>query len=95
MVRGPIWSYPRRDMSFGSLPFALITLVAVAPGAHLTATAAVTPNEPRFFVDLPGAQHSFDLFHSLRFTAVVDGIAAFATWSRAEASPRHGADRRG
>ena len=26
---------------------------------------------------LPGAQHSFDLFHSPRFDAVIDGIEAF------------------
>jgi hypothetical protein len=34
------------------------------------------------YAELPGAQHAFDLFHSLRFEAVVDGIEAFAAWVR-------------
>jgi acetyl esterase/lipase len=29
-------------------------------------------------VELPGGQHAFDLFHSPRFEAVIDGIDAFA-----------------
>ncbi|WP_328929719.1 alpha/beta hydrolase [Streptomyces sp. NBC_00190] len=32
------------------------------------------------YAELPGAQHAFDLFHSLRFEAVVDGVEAFAGW---------------
>lgn len=36
--------------------------------------------EPVVYAELPGAQHSFDLFHSLRFSAVVDGAEAFAAW---------------
>jgi acetyl esterase/lipase len=34
------------------------------------------------YAELPGAQHSFDVFASPRFEAVVDGIEAFATWVR-------------
>ena len=34
------------------------------------------------YAELPGAQHSFALFHSLRFEAVVDAIEAFAAWVR-------------
>ncbi|MFI0018528.1 alpha/beta hydrolase [Streptomyces griseus] len=30
------------------------------------------------YAELPGAQHSFDVFHSPRFEAVVDGVEAFA-----------------
>jgi acetyl esterase/lipase len=30
------------------------------------------------YVELPGAQHSFDLLCSIRFEAVIDGIEAFA-----------------
>lgn len=33
---------------------------------------------PVVYVELPGAQHSFDLFTSIRFEAVIDGIEAFA-----------------
>ncbi|MEV0577955.1 alpha/beta hydrolase [Streptomyces sp. NPDC050392] len=32
------------------------------------------------YAELPGAQHAFDIFHSPRFEAVVDGIDAFAAW---------------
>jgi hypothetical protein len=45
---------------------------------------------PIVYFRLPGAQHSFDLFRSLRFDQVVDGIAAFLGWMRTH--PRHPAD---
>lgn len=32
------------------------------------------------YAELPGAQHQFDLFHSVRCTAVTNGIEAFAAW---------------
>ncbi|QDP98969.1 alpha/beta hydrolase [Microlunatus elymi] len=32
------------------------------------------------YAELPGGQHSFDVFHSARFEAVVDGAEAFASW---------------
>jgi acetyl esterase/lipase len=31
------------------------------------------------YVELPGGQHAFDLFHSPRFEAVIDGIDAFVS----------------
>src|SRR5262249_14888362 len=33
---------------------------------------------PVVYIELPGAQHSFDLLTSIRFEAVIDGIQAFA-----------------
>ncbi|MDN3357728.1 alpha/beta hydrolase [Actinomadura sp. DC4] len=33
--------------------------------------------QPVVYVELPGGQHGFDLFHSLRFEAVINGIEAF------------------
>jgi acetyl esterase/lipase len=32
------------------------------------------------YAELPGAQHQFDLHHSIRCTAVTNGIEAFAAW---------------
>ncbi|MGN6795619.1 MAG: alpha/beta hydrolase [Streptosporangiaceae bacterium] len=32
------------------------------------------------YAELPGAQHQFDLFHSIRCRAVTNGIEAFADW---------------
>jgi acetyl esterase/lipase len=37
-------------------------------------------DRPVVYAELPGGQHSFDLFHSPRFEAVVDGVEAFAAW---------------
>jgi len=37
-----------------------------------------------------GAQHGFDLFHSLRFEQVVDGIEVFLTWVRSTTGPPPG-----
>ncbi|MET7495404.1 alpha/beta hydrolase [Streptomyces sp900116325] len=62
--------------------------------AHGTKDALATVEATRYFVDrlrrvsdstvvyaeLPGAQHAFDLYHSARFEAVVDGVEAFAAW---------------
>jgi acetyl esterase/lipase len=35
------------------------------------------------YAELPGAQHTFDLFHSLRYAQVVNAVEAFTTWVRA------------
>jgi hypothetical protein len=39
-------------------------------------------SQPVVYAELPGAQHSFDLFHSIRFETLIDGIEAFAAWVR-------------
>jgi acetyl esterase/lipase len=41
---------------------------------------------PVIYLELPGGQHSFDLFHSIRFEALIDGIESFAAWARARAA---------
>jgi acetyl esterase/lipase len=41
-----------------------------------------TSSNPVVYAELSGAQHTFDLFRSLRFETVVDGIEAFAAWVR-------------
>jgi acetyl esterase/lipase len=38
---------------------------------------------PVVYAELPGAQHVFDFFHSVRFDAVVDAIDAFTSRVRA------------
>jgi acetyl esterase/lipase len=47
-----------------------------------------TSSSPVVYAEPPGAQHSFDLFHSIRFESVVDGIEAFATWVRSQPEAR-------
>jgi acetyl esterase/lipase len=34
------------------------------------------------YVELPGGPHNFDLFHSIRFEILIDGIEAFTAWVR-------------
>jgi acetyl esterase/lipase len=53
-------------------------------------------NSPVLYAELPGGQHNFDRFPSIRFFAVVDAVEAFATWVLTATSPRHfGAPRGG
>jgi acetyl esterase/lipase len=39
-------------------------------------------SNPVVYAELPGAQHTFDLFDSIRFDTAVDAIEAFAAWVR-------------
>ena len=54
------------------------TLIPMAHADHFVQRLRSCATAPVVYFQLPGAQHSFDLFHSLRFDAVVDGIEAFA-----------------
>jgi hypothetical protein len=38
-----------------------------------------TSSNPIVYAELPGAQHAFDFFYSIRFDAVIDGIEVFVT----------------
>ena len=53
-------------------------------------------NNPVLYAELPGGQHNFDRFPSIRFFAIVDAVEAFATWVRTATSSQHfGAPRGG
>jgi len=39
-----------------------------------------TSHEPVVYMEIPGAQHAFEIFPSLRSQAVVDGIERFVAW---------------
>ncbi len=43
-----------------------------------------TSDNPVVYAELPGAQHSFDLFHSVRFETVIDAIEMFAAGVRSQ-----------
>jgi acetyl esterase/lipase len=64
------------------------TLVPVATARRWAAQLRGTSTHAVVYAELPGGQHSFDLFHSLRFQAVVDGIEAFAAWVRSRPGAR-------
>jgi acetyl esterase/lipase len=38
-------------------------------------------HSPVVYAELPGAQHSFDTFHSVRAVAMVEGVARFLAWA--------------
>ena len=58
------------------------TVVPVDNARHFADTLRGVSTNPVVYAELPGAQHAFDLFPSLRFEMVVDAIEAFAAWVR-------------
>jgi acetyl esterase/lipase len=72
-------SYVRRDAP----PFFLAhgshdTMVPVEDARAFVEILRSTSSGPVAYAELPGGQHAFDLFESLRFASVIDGIEAFA-----------------
>lgn len=58
--------------------------------ARLRATSI----NPVVYAELPGAQHTFDLFHSVRFATVIHAVAQFTSWVRSNDEHRsRGASR--
>ncbi|GAA2153869.1 acetyl esterase/lipase [Humibacillus xanthopallidus] len=55
------------------------TLLPPRAAAHLADTLRATPRNPVVYAQLPGAQHTFDLLHSLRFELVIDALWTFCT----------------
>jgi acetyl esterase/lipase len=47
-----------------------------------------TSSNPVVYAELPGAQHTFDLFHSIRFETVVNAVEAFTAAVRSRSSER-------
>jgi acetyl esterase/lipase len=45
---------------------------------------------PVVYAELPGAQHGFDRFHSIRFERLVDAVEDFAAWARLRGPLRPG-----
>jgi acetyl esterase/lipase len=63
------------------------TYVPVDTARHFAHSLAAVSDSAVVYAELPGAQHSFDRFHSIRFLAVVDAIEAFTAWMLS--SPKH------
>ena len=58
------------------------TVVLVEDARFFVEQLRNSSSGPVVYAELPGAQHTFDLFHSIRFESVVDAIEAFASWVR-------------
>jgi acetyl esterase/lipase len=58
----------------------LDSLIPAATARRFAAGLAAASAGPVVYAELPGGQHGFDRFRSLRFDTVVDAIEAFAAW---------------
>ena len=82
----------------GAPPFFLAhgdrdSLIPVEAARLFATKLRAASSNPVVYAELPGAQHGFDRFHSLRFERVVDAIEAFTAWTRSReqrALPRSG-----
>jgi acetyl esterase/lipase len=59
---------------------AMDNLVPVSQARDLVAKLRRESPNPVVYAELPGGHHSFDLFHSPRFDALVNGVEVFASW---------------
>jgi acetyl esterase/lipase len=57
-------------------------LVPAADAREFVRTLRAVSANPVVYAELPGGQHTFDLYRSIRFGYVVNGIEAFAEWAR-------------
>ena len=58
------------------------TVAPVEVARRFADTLGGVSTDPVVYAELPGAQHAFDLFGSLRFALVVDAVEAFTAWVR-------------
>ncbi|WP_331770130.1 alpha/beta hydrolase (plasmid) [Embleya sp. NBC_00888] len=58
------------------------TMVPVENARAFTNALRSVSRNPVVYAELPGAQHAFDLFRSVRFEAVVDATEEFVAWVR-------------
>jgi acetyl esterase/lipase len=77
-------SAPRDYVHAGAPPFLIAhgsqdTLVSITGARTLAGKLREVSGERVVCIELPGAQHSFDLVRSIRFDWLVDGVEAFAT----------------
>lgn len=61
------------------------TLVSVDGAREFVEHLQTASPSPVVYAELPGAQHAFDLYRSVRHEAVVDGVEAFVSWVVADA----------
>jgi len=57
------------------------SLVPVAEARMFVRMLQEQSHEPVVYMEIPGAQHAFEIFPSLRSQAVVDGIERFVAWA--------------
>ena len=60
------------------------TYTPIEGARELVTRLRATSLRPTVLVELPGGQHAFDLFLSIRFAHVVDAVERFASWVSAQ-----------
>jgi acetyl esterase/lipase len=76
---------PIRRIERDAPPFLVIhgdldTMVPVDEGRHFTKAFRAAAEAPICYAEIPGAQHAFEVFPSLRSALVFQGIARFGAW---------------
>jgi len=82
---GPRPSSPRAYARADSPPFLVAhgasdPLLPASSAASFADTLRKVSASPVVYAQLPAAEHSFDLFHSIRFEQLIDGIQTFTAW---------------
>ncbi|MCA9506778.1 MAG: prolyl oligopeptidase family serine peptidase, partial [Myxococcales bacterium] len=67
------------------------SLASLADARHFVEALRKTSRAPTVHVELPGAQHAFEIFHSPRALHAIHGVARFLAWARS----RYLAEREG
>ncbi|WP_232792468.1 alpha/beta hydrolase [Actinacidiphila yeochonensis] len=89
-------SSPLAHLRADAPPFLLVhgsmdTLVLPEDARHFATELARVSTRPVVYAELPGTQHAFDFFPSIRFHAVIAAVEHFTTWVRStENSPPQG-----
>jgi acetyl esterase/lipase len=81
----PSLSSPFSYSASAAPPFLLVhgdrdTVVPVEMARKFSEHLDRSSPSPVVYAELPGAQHGFDRFHSLRFESVTNAVEAFAAW---------------
>jgi acetyl esterase/lipase len=84
---GPILSSPAEYVRADAPPFLVIhgardPMVPAPEVRGFIERLRDASSSPVVYAELPGGQHNFDLFPSIRCAAVADGIEAFTAWVR-------------
>ena len=64
------------------------SLTSVVEARHFAASLRGVSAKPVVYAELPGAQHGFDTFRSIRSDAAVGAVKAFASWVLSTSSER-------
>ena len=63
------------------------SLAAVAEGRVFSAKLREVSQQPVVYVEMPGAEHAWEIVHSLRTEHTIDGVHRFLEWVRAVHAP--------